>query len=119
MALIDETYSDLDKTVRLFDSFYDFDMVVNSNQYDIVYSYFFSISNSKNIARNFTSFIFRIANIIGEDALVLLGYIKGTDSLQTNALMAYYLNGIKSKTTLYGVSVAPKPNQMVQRNIVV
>jgi hypothetical protein len=119
MALIDETYSDLDKTVRLFDSFYDFDMVVNSNQYDLVYSYFFSVSNSKIIARNFTTFIFRISSIIGEDALVLLGYIKGKDSLQTNALMAYYLNGIKSKTTLYGVSMAPKPNQTVQRNIVV
>lgn len=119
MALIDETYSDLDKTVRLFDSFYNFQMVINPNQYDIVYSYFFSISNSKNIARNFTSFIFRISNVIGEDALVLLDYIKGKDSLQTNALMAYYLNGIKSKTTLYGVSVEPIPNESAQRNVVV
>lgn len=119
MALIDETYSNLDKTVRIFDSFYNFQMIINSNQYDIVYSYFNQVSNSKSVARNFTSFIFRIANVIGEDALVLLDYIKGNNALQTNALLAYYLNGIKSKTTLYGVSIEPTPNESAQRNVVV
>lgn len=119
MALIDETYSNLDNTVKIYDSFYNFQAVVNANEYDIIYSYFLEVSGSKSIARNFAAFLFRVANVIGEDALVLLDYIKGKSKIQTTALMAYYLNGIKSKTTLYGVSIEPKPNEPVQRNIVV
>ena len=119
MALIDETYSNLDNTVQIFDSFYNFQAVVNSNEYDIIYSYFLEISQSKTVAKNFTAFLFRVANIVGEDALVLLDYIKGKSKIQTTALMAYYLNGIKSKTTLYGVSIEPIPNEPVQRNIVI
>jgi hypothetical protein len=119
MALIDETYSNLDSTVQIFDSFYNFQAVVNANEYDIVYSYFLEVSKSKTVAKNFTAFLFRVANIVGEDALVLLDYIKGKSKIQTTALMAYYLNGIKSKTTLYGVSIEPIPNEPVQRNIVI
>jgi hypothetical protein len=32
--------------------------------------------------------------------------------------MIYYLNNIKSKTALYGISVIPQPNENVQRNII-
>lgn len=117
--IVDGPRTQLDSTVRVFDQFYNFDLVVNGNEYDIVYSYFFDVSKSKSVAKNFTSMLFRISNITGESVLVLLSYIQGTSKLETNALMAYYLNSIKSKTTLYGVSATPKPNQPVQRNIVV
>ena len=38
--------------------------------------------------------------------------------VQVNSEMAYYLNLLKSKTALYGVSTVPTPNQAVQRNII-
>ena len=116
---VDAPRSQLDSTVRVFDQFYNFDLVVNGSEYDIVYSYFYEVSNSKTIARNFTSMLFRISNITGENILNLLEYIQGTSKIETNALMAYYLNSIKSKSTLYGISAAPTPNQLVQRNIVI
>lgn len=117
--IIDGPKSQLDSTVRVFDQFYNFDLVVNSSEYDIVYSYFYDMSNSQTIATNFTSMLFRISNITGESVLVLLEFIQGTTKIETNALMAYYLNSIKSKSTMYGISAEPTPNQLVQRNIVI
>lgn len=117
--IIDAPRSDLDKTVRVFDQFYNFDLIVDANNYDLVYSYFFKNTNSKNIAENFTTIIFRIANITGENALDLLGYLQGQNQIQANGVLTYYLNSLKSKTTLYGIGNIPQPNQQVQRNIVI
>ena len=36
MAKIIDSRSGLDQTVRIFDDFYSFDLVVNGNEYDIV-----------------------------------------------------------------------------------
>jgi hypothetical protein len=115
---IDAPKSNLDKAVRVFDSYYNFDMVVGGNEYDIVLSYFMSVSNSKTIASNFTTMMFRIANITGENVLDLLSYMQGKNKIEASAIMIYYLNSLKSKTSLYGISVIPQPNTNVQRNVV-
>ena len=114
---VDEPRSQLDATVKIFDQFYNFDLVVSADQYELVYSYFYSINKSNNISRNFTTILFRIAMVTGQNVLDLLEYIKGQNKLETNSLLTYYINSIKSKTTLYGISVVPQPNQNVQRNI--
>ena len=115
--IIDAPRSQLDNTVRIFDNFYKFDMVVDGNQYDIVQSYFQEICESGDVALNFTTMLFRIASLTGENVMTLMEYLKGTSKIETSAMMAYYWNSIKSKTTLYGVSKDPQPNQTVQRNI--
>lgn len=117
--LIDAPQSSLDKTVRVFDQFYNFDLVVGADQYEIVYSYFYDISKSVSIARNFATILFRISYTTGEDVLKLLDYLKGTTSIQASGILIYYLNSLKSKTTLYGINVEPAPNQSVLRNVVV
>lgn len=115
---IDSPSSTIDASVKLFDNFYNYDMVVDASQYEIVRSYFKSVNNSDIIAANFATMIFRIANITGNDALTLLSFIQGKTKLEANAIMIYYLNNIKSKTALYGISVVPQPNNNVQRNII-
>lgn len=119
MPLIDAPATQLDSTVRLFDKFYNNTMVVNASEYDIVFGYFMSVCATKNIARNFATFLFKISNIIDEPVLTLLDYIRGKTGLEVNTIMAYYLNSVRSKTALYGVSSLPIPNQTVQRNIVI
>ena len=53
------------------------------------------------------------------NVLDLLSYIQGTNNnLEMNQIIAYYLNGLKSKTSLYGISNTPAPNQTIARNIV-
>lgn len=117
--LVDAPQSQLDRTVRVFDQFYNFDMVVEAGQYEIVYSYFYEMSKSKDVAKNFTTILFRISKVSGEDVLKLLEYLTGSTKVEVHGIMIYYLNSLKSKTTLYGLSVEPTPNQPVQRNVVI
>lgn len=118
---VDAPKSILDKTVTIFDSYYNFDMNVDANQYEIVRSYFKDVSKSDTVANNFSTMIFRIASITGENALDLLSYIQGQSKtkLEATAIMTYYLNSIKSKSALYGISTIPHPNDNVQRNVLI
>jgi protein involved in ribonucleotide reduction len=110
----------MDKTIRIFDSFYSFNANVNPDEYDIVHGYFMSVCANKNIANNFTATIFRISQTTGVPALTLLEYIRGennSDTAHMDKTICYFLNTMKSKTAMYGVSQLPKPNQPVSRNI--
>lgn len=115
---VDAPKSALDTSIQLFDSFYSYEMTVDATQYEIVLSYFKSVNNSDSIAKNFATMIFRISGITGHSPLTLLNFIQGKTKLEANAIMLYYLNNIKSKTAMYGISVLPKPNDNVQRNII-
>ena len=119
MSKIFDTRSQMDQTVRIFDSFYAFNVKVNASEYDIVNAYFTSVCATRNIAGNFTAVLFRIAQEENINVLTLLSYIQGTNNnLEMNQIIAYYLNGLKSKTSLYGISNTPAPNQTIARNIV-
>lgn len=117
--IVDAPSSNTDSTVSLFDQFYNFQLSVDSNRYEIVYSYFFSVTKSKSITQNFSTLLFRVAYISDIDVLTLLDDFKGKSSVEVNYMLAYYLNSIKSKTTLYGINSPPTPNEVVQRNVVI
>ena len=107
-----------DRTVQIFDQFYDINLVIDANNYEVVYSYFQSVTNSTTIAKSYTTSLFIIAQQTGIPIMTLLENVKGANNrLEIDATMAYYLNSIKTKTVMYGVGVVPKPNQQVQRNI--
>ena len=118
MPKILDSRNSLDQTIRIFDSFYSFDLVINGSDYDIVHSYFVSICDSKTIADNFTAVLFRIAQETGISVLDLLDQIKGSKKMEMNQIICYYLNSFKSRTSLYGTSIIPKSNQPIARNII-
>ena len=119
MAKIIDNRTQMDQTVRIFDSFYATSLIVNTDQYDVVHGYFRSICETRNIADNFTAILFRICQEANVNALSLLQELKGVgDKVKVNKIMAYYLNSFKSKTSLYGIGTIPKPVQPVARNIV-
>lgn len=119
MARIIDNRSQVDLTVKIFDSFYSTDLVVNSNQFDVVYAFFRNVCPTKEVAENFTALFFRIAQEAEVDAIALLEIIQGAPTkIKLNEIMAYYLNSFKSKSSLYGISLIPKPNQNVARNVV-
>ena len=108
-----------DQTVRIFDNFYSTKLVVPAAEYDIVLSFFKKNSKSIIIAENFASLLFRIAQEGGYDVLSLLEALKGANNtLELNKIMYYYLNTFKSRASLYGIGIVPKPNQAVLRNVV-
>lgn len=120
MPLITTQQESLDRTVKIFDNFYSTTLKIPVNQYDIVLSYFKGVCETETMAQNFTAFFFKVAQESGIDAITLLDNIKGTtkNKLEVNQTLAYYLNSFKSKTTLYGVAVIPRPVQPVSRNVV-
>jgi hypothetical protein len=117
--IIDGPVSYADRITTVFDQYYNFSLDINADQYDIVYSYFYSLTKNKDTASNFTTMLFRISNITGQDIIQLLNSFKGQSELDATTLLAYYLNSTKSKTTLYGINLVPTPNKQVQRNVVV
>lgn len=116
---LDQPQTQLDNSVKIFNQFYNTELVINSSEYEIVYSYFQNMSKSSNIAKNFTVFIFRISDFTNIPVLELLDYISGKSTVEANSLIAYYLNSMKSKTALYGIGAVPQPNQSILRNVVV
>jgi hypothetical protein len=119
MPRIIDDKTTLDRTIRIFDAFYQSDLRINASEYDIVHGYFTSVCDTKNIADNFTTVLFRISTQTGVPVLKLLDELKGTsNSLQMNKQICYWLNSLKSKTSLYGVSVIPQPVVPVARNVV-
>jgi hypothetical protein len=92
---------------------------VNATDWDVVYSFFLGNSNDKTAASTFASLLFRIAQEGNYNVLDLLATIKGkTNKLQMNQVICYYLNTFRPKASLYGVGNIPRPNESVQRNVV-
>jgi hypothetical protein len=120
MSLFVTYNNEMDRTIKIFDQFYATDLIVNSNDYDVVRGYFTNVCDTKAIANNFTALFFRIAQEAGINPIELLEIIKtgANDKLSLNKVFCYYLNTFKSKSTLYGVAVIPKPIQPVARNVV-
>ena len=117
--IVDAPRSNLDNTVKLTDQFYNFQVVVEANRYEIVYSSFLESTKSKSVAQNFTTLLFRISALTDNDVLTLLDEFRGKSSTEANYMLAFYLNSIKSKTSLYGINATPTPNEFVQRNVII
>lgn len=114
-----------DRTVEIFDNFYNQELIVPADQWDVVYSFFLGGQNkktesAKRTAAQFATVLFRIAQESGTDIMVFLDYMRGIgdNKLKLNAEMAFYLNLLRTKTALYGVANQPAPNQAVQRNVI-
>lgn len=119
MPTIIDDRSNLDQTIKIYDSFYMQTLVISAIEFDIVLGYFKNVCDTEKIAANFTTALFRISQEAQIPVLTLLDFIKGTETkLQMNQLITYYLNSFKSKTSLYGIASVPKPNQPVARNVV-
>lgn len=106
-----------DKTVRIFDEFYQFDVVVPANEYDAVNSFFESVYKSKASAQNFTVSLFRVAQQTKVPVMTILQQIQTQDQVQLSLSLAYFLNGIRSPSTLLGINSPLTPNLYTARNI--
>jgi len=110
----------VDSTIDIFDNFYKSQISIPVEQYNLVYAFFSGVCDTKEIAETFTAFLFQVCAMSGLDPITVIDSLKDSkNKLQIDQKFAYYLNSFKSKTTLYGVSVVPKPVQPVARNIVI
>lgn len=118
MSTVNYTNPKTDQTVRVFDEFFGFSINVEANDYDAVNSYFKSIYTDPVAAGNFTVTLFRIANEQNIDVLTLLRQVQtSTTSDELDRTIAYYLNSMRSNSTLVGVSEPTQPNYYAARNV--
>ena len=115
MSTVNYANYNKDLTVRVFDGFYNYDVNVPADEYDIVYSYFRSVMSTARAAGNFSVSLFRVAEETNVPALTLLQAFQGQTGLNLTANLAYYLNSIRSRATLLGVNASVVPNQYAAR----
>ena len=106
-----------DQTVQIFDRFYGYQQTVAVDEYDAVLSYFKSVFGTATAAGNFTVAVFRVAQQSNIPVMTLLQQFQGKNGPEITATLAYFLNGVRSASTLLGVNVPTQPNYYIAHNI--
>ena len=119
MSTVNYTNPNQEKTVTIFDDFYKFELTVDSNLYDIVSSYFISVFDQTIAAKNFTLNVFRISESTGVPVMEILDSLRGKNQIELSKTFAFYLNNIRSNSTLLGVSEVATPSFYAARNVLV
>lgn len=119
MATVNYVNPNTDTTVRVFNDFYGRELNINSNDYDVVFSFFTSIFADEMAARNFTLNVFQIARDSNTPVETILNDLSNQNQVQITATLAYYLNNLRSNSTLLGISTTATPNQYAARNMVI
>ena len=117
MASVNAINNKTDLTVQIFDRFYGYQQHVPVDEYDAVRSYFGSVFKSAEAAGNFAVSVFRISHATNVPAMTLLQQFQGQSAPEITLTLAYYLNGIRSRSTLLGLNVPAQSNYYVARNI--
>jgi len=118
MSTVNVTKNTLEQTVILYDEFYNKTNSASQNDYEIVRTFFLSYGYSDDVANDFTAVFFQILDAYNITQDELLKEFKASgDGVTLSQTVAYYLNGLRSKTTLVGVSVVQQPNYYAARNV--
>jgi hypothetical protein len=117
MGTVNNANPKIDQTVKIFDSFYAFEQVVPAQEYDAVYSYFRSVFGTAEAAGNFTVTLFRIANESAVSVMTLLQQLQTGTQPEITLTLAYYLNSLRSPSTLLGLNATVTPNFYASRNV--
>ena len=89
---------------------------VEAGEYDYVLS-FFRRSMDSEAAKNFTTSIYQVAHASKVPVLEIIETMKGQSGLEMTASLAYYLNGIRSNSTMLGITNKVRPNFYAGRSV--
>jgi len=117
MGSVNNINPQLGTSVQVFDDFYGFSVNVSPTEYDVVNSFFASVFLDPQAAKNMTTTFFRISAETGIPVQILLQQVEGQNAVQVSIVMAYFLNGMRSTSTLLGVNATPTPNVYTARNV--
>jgi hypothetical protein len=119
MPTVNQPNLQTDQTVRIYDLFYNYSANIPVLEYEAVLSYFQSVFSTTLAAENFASSLFRVAEETNTSAMTLLQSFQqtGQSAPEITALMAYYLNSVRSSATLLGIMTPTTPNFYTARNV--
>lgn len=105
-------------TVQIFDNYFNLQLGVNGEEFQIVYAYFRERTSNDSVASTYAEILFKISNLTGIPVQELLTEFGDKQGMDLSLSMAYYLNTFGDKTMMYGVMNVVPPNERVQRNVV-
>jgi hypothetical protein len=114
----DVQYAD-NKNVKVVDDFLKQDFIVSANEWDYVLSFFKKAMKDPAAAKNFTISIYQVSRQANVPVLDLVKTLNGQTGLEMTASLAYYMNGIRSSTTLLGVEALQNANYYAARNVLI
>ena len=117
MSSVNYSNPNTDRTVKIFDNFYNFEITVDANLYDNVLSFFKSVFSNESAAKSFTTTAFQMSEESGIPVVTIIEEMKGQNAIQLTATFAYFLNNLRSNSTLLGVSSTVTPNVYAARNV--
>lgn len=117
MGSVNAINTNVDRTIQIFDQFYGYRQSIAADEYDVVYSYFKSVFGTVEAAANFTVSLFRVASQSSIPVMTLLQQFQGKTRPQITLQMTYFLNGVRSASTLLGINVPTQPNYYIAHNI--
>ena len=117
MATVNYVNPKIDASVKIFDAFYNYTADVPSQEYDAVYSYFRSVFGTKVAAGNMTVTLCRVSEASQIPVMDLLAQMQGRTGPEITITMAYYLNNLRSPSTLLGITSPVTPNFYASRNV--
>jgi pyruvate/2-oxoacid:ferredoxin oxidoreductase alpha subunit len=117
MGTVNAINPNIDLSARIFNDFDAYSPSIDSDDYDVVSSFFLSIFKNPEAAQNLTDTFFQIAQQTNTPVLTLLDQVAGQDAIKLTATMAYYLNGLRSPSTLLGINAPVLPNFYTARNV--
>jgi hypothetical protein len=90
---------------------------VDQNTYDALVALFIQQGSAPTAAGALASTVFRISANTGIPATTLLTELQGTNNLDINSYLSYYLNLVNSPTTLQGVTTPIQPDFYAARTV--
>ena len=93
------------------------EIAVSANDYDVVRAFFVDRMRSVQLADYFADSIFRVAAETGENVQTLMDIVAGKESAELQLIMSYYINSLRSRSSLIGVAPVRTPNFYAARNV--
>ena len=86
MGTVNYTNPGTDPTVRVFDEFYNRELVIDANTYDSVLSFFSSIFADEEASKNFTLSVFKISEDSGTPVESILSELSNQNQIQIDTM---------------------------------
>jgi hypothetical protein len=94
-----------------------YNIVAPGDEYEHVFSFFKKASGDETMAGSFAASLYEISETTEVPVLEILESFKGDDLLTLTETMAYYMNGLRSKTALLGIKHIVTSNYYASRNV--
>ncbi len=117
-TISNKLYTD-EKNVKVVTDFNQSPNAVDGGEYDYVLSFFKRSMTDPDAAKNFTESVYQVSRQANIPVTDIVKAMEGQTGIELNASLAYFLNGIRSNSTMLGVTNVVKSNFYAGRSVLI